>query len=71
MMSGKMVTQEEKVEVPVGKYDAVVGAATLEWMGQKLELSNYFAKGVGIVKIRSMSGGKVTEWELTKFEAAK
>jgi hypothetical protein len=71
MMTGKMVTQEEKVEVPAGKYEAFVGAATLESMGQKVEVANYFVKDVGIAKIRMAAGGQTVELELKKFEAGK
>jgi hypothetical protein len=70
-ISGKMVTQQEKIEVPAGKYEAFVGSATLEAMGQKVDVANYFVKDVGIVKVRMGVMGQTVELELTKFEAGK
>jgi hypothetical protein len=70
-ITGKIVTKEEKIAVPAGKYESFVGAATLESMGQKVEVSNYFVKDVGIAKLTVSGGGQKVELELAKFEAGK
>src|SRR5438093_1039673 len=70
-LTGKMVTKEEKLTVPAGKYEAFVGAATLETKRQKIEVASYFVKDVGIAKIRIVVMGQTVEVELEKFEAGK
>jgi hypothetical protein len=70
-ISGTMKTTEERVEVPAGKFKALVAGGKMEGNGQTVEVANYFVKGVGIAKIKMDLAGQVIEVDLEKFEPAK
>ena len=70
-ISGTLKTTAETVQVPAGKFRALVASGKVEGGGQTIGVSNYFVHGIGIVKIKTDLGGQTVEVELEKFEPAK
>jgi hypothetical protein len=70
-VTGAMKTTEEKVTVQGKTYEAYVAGGKLEAGGQTIDAANYFAKDVGVVKIKMDVLGQMISIELDKFEPAK
>jgi hypothetical protein len=69
--SGKV--SAEAVTVPAGKYTTFLSKLEAQAGDQKIVMSNYFARGVGIVRmnIEFPDAGKTVVVVLEKFEAGK
>jgi hypothetical protein len=66
------VTDEVEVTVPAGKFQAAMVRTDDFSVGeQKLGMTNWYAKGVGVVKTVTKVGGKDIAVELEKYEPAK
>jgi hypothetical protein len=71
-LTGNVRVTEEAVTVPMGKYDTFPATVTIQAGAQKMETANYYAKGVGIVRVKANLGpGLDVLMELEKFEEGK
>lgn len=71
-VTGTYTSDEAEITVPAGKYKTVVARTDDFTAGdQKLEITTYFAKGIGMVKSVNKIGGNDVVLELEKFEPAK
>ncbi len=63
---------EDQVKVPAGTYkNALTVSGDMEAMGQKMDLTQWYAKGIGMVKTVITVGGNKIEMELDKFTPGK
>ena len=65
------VMSEETVDVPAGKFKALVVNVKLSGGGQAIEANYWFAKDGGLVKQSIPVGGATVTLELEKFERKK
>lgn len=71
-LKGKFSTKTAKIKVPAGEYETlVVEAKDLEVGGAKSNVTYWFAKDVGIVKLSFAIGGQDIVLELQKYEPGK
>ncbi|MCS7167662.1 MAG: hypothetical protein RMI91_01405 [Gemmatales bacterium] len=71
-IEGKVTTRLDEVEVPAGKFKAIVTEGDFEVDGKPLKVTTWFAEGVGVVKeITELIPGIATTIELEKFRLGK
>jgi hypothetical protein len=70
-VTGNLKTSEGFVQVPAGKFKALVASGKVEASGQTIEAANYFVRGVGVAKIKMEIAGTIIEINLEKFEPGK
>jgi hypothetical protein len=70
-VTGTLMTTEDALTVPAGKFTAMVAGGKLMTGGMTIEVANYFVKDVGIAKIKMDVAGQSVIVELDKFEPAK
>lgn len=67
-LKGQFTTKAETVKVPAGDYEAISStSSSFEVMGQKLEMSYFFAPDVGMVKQVVKVGNNTVTVELQKY----
>jgi hypothetical protein len=63
---------EAEITVPAGKFKTIVAKSNKFTAGNlDVEVIQWYAKGVGMVKTATIVNGKIIEVELSKFTAAK
>jgi hypothetical protein len=68
-IKGKFTVSVEKVQVPLGAYEAkVVRGSSFDFGGQKTQVETWYAKDVGVVKHRVQVGNHEVIMELEKIE---